>query len=271
MSRTANPYVDWLGIPDSVSRPNYYELLGIPQFEDDENKIKGGYYRRVAQVSVHQTDSNADACQLLLVELAEARDCLTDGESCATYAGRIGEKHGVPPRKLKEPRNQGGNPTPQKPPVSPRDSLAPSVGSSAASEAGRQLKSVKPFSPMLQRRVASDAQLARLRSQPTRSPFGMFAMMKSPAEIIAGLASTRGLTPLQARLAEDSPDELVVGSFVLEQELKSAYRLLETPEASTSKLWQHVDEFTLSNDNSRLTSAASTSVAQSFPVRRLRA
>ena len=41
MSRTVNPYVDWLDTPESVSRPNYYQLLGIPEFEDDEKKIKG--------------------------------------------------------------------------------------------------------------------------------------------------------------------------------------------------------------------------------------
>jgi serine/threonine protein kinase len=223
MSRIVNPYVDWLDIPDSVARPNYYQLLGISAFEDDEKKIKGGYYRRVAQVSVYQTGSNADACQLVLVELAEARDCLTDNESRATYAARIGEKHGVPPKKVKKRRNQVVKPALRKPAKSPRE--APSVGApvatSAPLEAGRHLQSVTPSSPMLRRRVSSDAQLVRLRSQSTRSPFGMFAVMKSPAEIIADLASTRGLTPLQARLvAENSPDELVVGPFVLEHELR---------------------------------------------------
>ncbi len=227
MSHKVNPYVDWLDIPQSVSRPNYYQLLGISEFEDDEKKIKGGYYRRVAQVSVHQTGSNADACQLVLVELAEARDCLTDSASRATYAARIGNKLGVTPKKEKKHRNRGVKPPHRKASrtireASPvRSSRSPVVAASAASEADRHLQSVTPASPMLQRRVSSDAELARLRSQSGWSPFGMFAVMKSPAEIIADLARTRGLTPLQARkVTDDSPHELVVGPFVLEQELR---------------------------------------------------
>lgn len=209
MSHIVNPYVDWLGIPESVSRPNYYQLLGIAPFEHDEKKIKGAYYRRVAQVSVHRSGSNAEACALVLVELAEARECLTDDKSRKAYASRIGKKYGVQPIKEKQRRRSRSSPPSENRP------------GSAASEADQHLQRMASRSPQLRRQIATEAQIAQYRSQSHRSPFGMFSVMKTPTEILTDLASTRGLTDLQARLLrENSAHEVLVGPYLLEQELR---------------------------------------------------
>lgn len=230
MSCNSNPYVDWLGIPKTVTRPNYYQLLDLSDFEDNEKKIKGAYYRRVAQVSVYQSGANADTCQLILVELAEARDCLTDAEARTAYAARIARKNRVEPKKKRrhqQPAKTRASEAPSNTKAasfaaarSVKSEVTGSSGSSASSEARQHLKSAGKPTSMVLRRVASEAQLAQLRASSSQSPFDMFSPVKSPGEIVAGLATTRGLTPLQAKLAsENDPEELVVGPFILEQEL----------------------------------------------------
>jgi serine/threonine protein kinase len=94
MSAQVQPYVDWLELPPELARPNYYELLGIKEFESDERKIKGGYYRRVARVSIYQNGPTAETCMLVLTELAEARDCLVDPDSRAIYDETLRRKVG---------------------------------------------------------------------------------------------------------------------------------------------------------------------------------
>ncbi|MDA8744731.1 hypothetical protein N9N28_08870 [Rubripirellula amarantea] len=94
MTSPVNPYSELLGLPQSNSRPTYYELLGIENGEDRERAVKAAYYQRVAQVSVLQSGTLADACKVLLVELAEARDCLTNAEQRHAYYQRLIRKPG---------------------------------------------------------------------------------------------------------------------------------------------------------------------------------
>jgi serine/threonine protein kinase len=257
---TVNPYVDWLQIPASVSRPNHYELLGLPDFEDNEKKIKGAYYRRVAQVSVYQSGATAEACQTILVELAEARDCLTSASARSAYDARISQKKGVPAKKVKRHRRTGDRSTvtesealpklqpiqtvrPRQParpgqtpvPAWPMASPTPAASqvqparidpahtlprSTAAGEAERRLQS-EPTVPMLRRRISTDQQLAELRARSGRSPLGLFGLKRSAAEIVSDIAATRGLTAYQAQLVDDKAvDELIVGPFLLEHKLR---------------------------------------------------
>lgn len=97
MATISNPYVDILGLAKSASRPNYYQLLAIEEREDDERKIKAAYYRSVAKVSIRQKGSAEEMCNVLLAELAEARDCLLDDSSREIYNARLDRKPGQRP------------------------------------------------------------------------------------------------------------------------------------------------------------------------------
>ena len=92
MSLSSNLYAELLGLPDANVRPSYYELLGIEDQEDDQRVIKAAYYQRVAKVSVCQHDASAEACELLLAELAKARDCLMDESSRQEYSERLARR-----------------------------------------------------------------------------------------------------------------------------------------------------------------------------------
>ncbi|KAA1259950.1 Serine/threonine-protein kinase PrkC [Rubripirellula obstinata] len=97
MSSTSNVYAELLGLPESTIRPCYFELLGLDRGEGDPRVIKAAYYRRVAKMSARQDKGLSESYELLLVELAEARDCLMDESSRKEYGQNLAKRAGATP------------------------------------------------------------------------------------------------------------------------------------------------------------------------------
>lgn len=85
-------YRDWLGIEETDRPLNYYQLLRLPLFEDDVNKIREQYRKLNAHVRKYATGEYAFESQQLLNELAKAMLCLTDTQRKREYDAMLGRK-----------------------------------------------------------------------------------------------------------------------------------------------------------------------------------
>lgn len=85
-------YRDWLGIEETQRPLNYYQLLRLPLFEDDVNKIREQYRKLNAHVRKYATGDYAFESQQLLNELAKAMLCLTDAQRKREYDAMLGRK-----------------------------------------------------------------------------------------------------------------------------------------------------------------------------------
>ncbi len=85
-----NPYHEWLGLDQSVRRPNHYQLLGLDQAEQSVQRIAEAASRAMAKVrSCRPGDRGAQWAQLL-EQLTTAATCLTDPGRRAEYDRQLG-------------------------------------------------------------------------------------------------------------------------------------------------------------------------------------
>jgi formylglycine-generating enzyme required for sulfatase activity len=82
---TFDPYDQWLNISPQRRPPNHYELLGLPLFENDPDRIHAAGMERIAHVRNFQLGQHGRDAIRLLGELAGAFDCLSTPERKATY------------------------------------------------------------------------------------------------------------------------------------------------------------------------------------------
>jgi hypothetical protein len=80
-----DPYRKWLGIPDQTQHPHHYQLLGLALFEDDPDVIENAANRQMTHVRSFQTGQYASYSQDLLNEIAQAKICLLQPDSKASY------------------------------------------------------------------------------------------------------------------------------------------------------------------------------------------
>lgn len=78
-------YKEWLGIPEGQRPPDHYQLLRLPQFEDDPEKVRKNYKKLNGHVRKYATGQYSNESQVLLNELAKAMLCLTDAEQKLEY------------------------------------------------------------------------------------------------------------------------------------------------------------------------------------------
>ena len=78
-------YKEWLGIPEGPRPPDHYQLLRLPQFEDDPEKVRKNYKKLNGHVRKYATGQYSNESQSLLNELAKAMLCLTDAEQKLDY------------------------------------------------------------------------------------------------------------------------------------------------------------------------------------------
>ena len=76
MTSRLNPYSAWLGIPAENQPADYYQLLGIAQFEDDREVISQALSERIAKISPHKGGQHGRIAQKLASELSKATSCL---------------------------------------------------------------------------------------------------------------------------------------------------------------------------------------------------
>ena len=92
MSKSFDPYQEWLGIPPDDQPPHYYRLLGIELFEDDGVVIRDAAVRRAAFLKGKLPDDRGRWSRRLLREVAAAQGCLTNPERKATYDAKLRAK-----------------------------------------------------------------------------------------------------------------------------------------------------------------------------------
>jgi hypothetical protein len=80
-----NPYREWLGLDSHIEAPNYYELLGLPQFEGDAARLLAAADRALVRVRGFRPGAQAAAWARLLDELAAAKRCLCDPQLKTAY------------------------------------------------------------------------------------------------------------------------------------------------------------------------------------------
>src|SRR5688572_24554249 len=89
MSGAFNAYAELLQIEPSDRAPNHYELLNLPLFEQDAERILSQYWDRMEHVRKYQLGNYSEYAVPLLEELSQAFQCLSDPKSKAEYDGRL--------------------------------------------------------------------------------------------------------------------------------------------------------------------------------------
>lgn len=223
-----NPYVQWLGLPEQTVAPNHYELLAVKLFESDVKEIKQAYYRRVAKVSLFQHGRTALHCEQLLAQLSEAKDCLIDDHARAKYDASL--KQHLNQQESKGRSSNGSiasrsdSARRERSRVKPAEAPIAKVSGNGPGPRENYSEGAKRRAALFQENSSNESlQPKQTRSQPaSRSPFGMFSVVRTPAEIFQEIVAKRGLTPYQAeKFVDQDAENLIVGPYVLESELGS--------------------------------------------------
>jgi len=90
MAAQIDVYREWLGIKETARPLTYYQLLRLPQFEDDPGKVRSHYRKMNAHVRKYASGDYATESQELLNELAKAMLCLTDINRKREYDASLG-------------------------------------------------------------------------------------------------------------------------------------------------------------------------------------
>jgi len=89
MSDRFDPYYTWLGIPPEVQPADFYRLLGVRQFEANEEVILNASDQRMAYLRTFQVGKRSKESQALLNEISEAQGCLLDPKKKQAYDAEL--------------------------------------------------------------------------------------------------------------------------------------------------------------------------------------
>ena len=92
-------YRDWLGIKETDRPLDYYQLLRLKRFEDDQDRVRRHYRKLHNHARKYATGEFSGASQELLNELARAMLCLADIRRKKEYDASLGRKVVSGPRK----------------------------------------------------------------------------------------------------------------------------------------------------------------------------
>ena len=92
-------YRDWLGIKETDRPLDYYQLLRLKRFEDDQDRVRRHYRKMHNHARKYATGEFSGASQELLNELARAMLCLADIRRKKEYDASLGRKVVRGPRK----------------------------------------------------------------------------------------------------------------------------------------------------------------------------
>ncbi|MBC19796.1 MAG: hypothetical protein CMJ74_06010 [Planctomycetaceae bacterium] len=91
-SESLDVYRDWLGIKEAERPLDYYQLLRLSRFEDDQDRVRRHYRKMHNHARKFATGEFSNVSQELLNELARAMLCLTDLERKKEYDISLGRK-----------------------------------------------------------------------------------------------------------------------------------------------------------------------------------
>jgi hypothetical protein len=89
-----DPYRQWLGRTTSERPLNYYQLLDLPELENDRQRIERAEMIEMAKVLRHETGPYALAARRLCEELERAVSTLTNVDSKAAYDAELRARRG---------------------------------------------------------------------------------------------------------------------------------------------------------------------------------
>lgn len=89
MSAQFDAYHKWLGIPPESQPPNNYQLLGIPEFTDNQTVIENSAARQMNHIRTFQLGVRGRKSQQLLNEIASARICLLNPNAKPAYDAKL--------------------------------------------------------------------------------------------------------------------------------------------------------------------------------------
>lgn len=115
VSEPFNPYEEWLETPGGVRPEHHYAMLGLKPFESDPQVIAqaaDGLRSRVRRI---RPGPHMAEWQMLLDEIATAKNCLLDAQAKAAYDAQL--RH--PPKRPTPPTAQPGFQTPPPPTAQP--------------------------------------------------------------------------------------------------------------------------------------------------------
>ncbi|MCY2988929.1 MAG: hypothetical protein NTY19_13820 [Planctomycetota bacterium] len=85
MTDQFNPHHEWLGLDRQLRQPNYYELLGIRESEQDAAAISGAAVAALTRVRRVKPGPRAAQLVRLFEEILAAKKCLSDPPKRAAY------------------------------------------------------------------------------------------------------------------------------------------------------------------------------------------
>lgn len=162
-----NPYAEWLGLPADLTEPNHYQLLGLPDFEEDTARIAVAAERAMSRVRSFRPGANTRAWSKLLDELLLAKGKLLDADRKREYDKELRETggRGSAPASSPAPAPAAAAPSPQLDPRYP-----PGMGPNASK--------TKPAEPVSQ--ASPPAEPAK-RPEPAAGPVASAPAPVSPA------------------------------------------------------------------------------------------
>ncbi len=90
--KSLDVYHDWLGIKEPDRPLDYYQLLRLKRFDDDQQRVRRHYRKMHNHARKYATGEFSHASQELLNELARAMLCLTDVRRKTEYDESLGRK-----------------------------------------------------------------------------------------------------------------------------------------------------------------------------------
>jgi hypothetical protein len=103
-----NPYHQLLGLPEHVTAPDHYALLGVPRFTEDGNAIHAAAVARNTQIRIWQNSDQHRLADMLLDQIANAAITLEDPVTKAAYDALLREQEQLPATTNRGAENTGG-------------------------------------------------------------------------------------------------------------------------------------------------------------------
>src|SRR5688572_26591198 len=95
MTEHFDPYVEWLGIRESARPLSYYQMLSVPEFEDDLRAITVAADASIARLKSCDPGERRGRWEQLLDELSLARLCLSDRNRKQQYDTQLKARRGA--------------------------------------------------------------------------------------------------------------------------------------------------------------------------------
>ena len=97
MADDKNFYHLMLGLPEDITSPDGYQLLGLEHFENDEDVIQEATLDANKKLLAWQNSEYHGECDHLIDEVVAAREVLLSPKRKAKYDERLRKRLGMPP------------------------------------------------------------------------------------------------------------------------------------------------------------------------------